>query len=62
MKRCLFCNMDIAIDGFQFCSLECARWSRIAERLLKLEGILIEIKYEVKKANQVGGWEKGQED
>jgi hypothetical protein len=57
MKRCLFCNMDVAVDGFDFCSLECARWSKIAERLLKLEGILIEIKYEVKKSNQIGSWE-----
>jgi len=62
MVRCQFCNMDTAVDGFNFCSLDCARWSKVTERLLRLEGILIEIKYEIKKSNQIGSWEKGQED
>ena len=57
MKRCKFCDMDSAVEGFDFCSLDCARWSRIAERLLKLEGVLIEIKYEIKKSNTTGSWE-----
>ena len=62
MKKCSFCCMDLAVDGFDYCSLECARWSKVTERLLRLEGILIEIKYEIKKSNQIGSWEKGQED
>ena len=57
MKHCKFCDMDSAVEGFDFCSLECARWSKIAERLLRLEGILIEIKYEIKKSNTTGSWE-----
>ena len=61
MKRCCFCDMDVAVDGYQFCSLECARWWQVVERLKKLEGVLIEIKYEIKKSNQVGGWEEGRD-
>lgn len=57
LKRCIFCNMDVAIDGFDFCCLDCARGWQIAERLKKIEGVLIELKYEVKKLNTVGGWE-----
>lgn len=58
MKKCLLCNMDVVIDGFDFCSVDCARWFQLCERLKKIEGVLIELKYELKKSNQVGGWEE----
>jgi hypothetical protein len=53
--------MDVVVDGFEFCSLECARMHQLCERLKKIEGVLIELKYEVKKSNQVGGWETGRD-
>ena len=59
MKRCVFCDMDVAVEGFNFCSLECARWWQLSERLKKIEGLMVEIKYEIRKSNQVGGWEEG---
>jgi hypothetical protein len=45
--------MDYAVQGFDFCSVECSRWFQIGERFKKLEGLLIEIKYVLRELKEV---------
>ena len=48
MIRCRVCEEDVleAVYG-GCCGKECARMAFLGERLRKLEGVLIEIKYEL---------------
>ena len=46
--KCKLCSMDSALQGFDFCSVDCARMFVFVAELKKIQGVLIEIKYELR--------------
>jgi hypothetical protein len=48
LKKCAFCELDNALPELDFCSVECARWFKLCERIKKIENLLVEIKYEIR--------------
>lgn len=49
MKKCRFCGLDFEKDDSGYCGLECVRWDRLCVRIKRLEDVLVEIKYELRR-------------
>lgn len=48
VENCIICGLENAIEGFSYCSKECALMERLCTRIKRVEDMLVEIKHQLR--------------
>ena len=48
VENCIICGLENAIEGFSYCSKECALMERLCTRIKRVEDMLLEIKHQLR--------------